>query len=190
MKPFHFRPTHPHHYHINLLLIISILLIGFLLVLVKPALLGYKISKQVEEIGLTPSEFLKSIEAVKSKLLVAETNLETCKGLNTDLVEDISVEKNTSFKCSQEKNALESQYKFDMSRIQSDYENRRNEIEAELNRNNLVVNTTLDDYSKLLENSANNLCCKARVDDKRIDSYIVSNNVIVCTAGEEKKVSC
>ncbi len=190
MAPFHFRPTHPHHHHINLLLIISILLIGFLLVLIRPALLGYKISKQVEEIGLTPSEFLKSIEAVKSKLLVAETNLETCKGLNTDLVEDISVEKNTSFKCAQEKNSLESQYKFDISRIQSDYENRRNEIEAELNRNSLVVNTTLDDYSKLLENSANNLCCKARVDDKRIDSYIVSSNVIVCTAGEEKKISC
>lgn len=190
MAPFRFRPTHPHHYHINFLLIITILLIGFLLVLVKPALLGYKISKQVEEIGLTPSEFLKSIEAVKSKLLVAETNLETCKGLNEDLVEDISVEKNTSFKCSQEKSSLESQSKFDISRIQSDYENRRNEIEAELNRNDLIVNKTVDDYNKLLENSAANLCCKAKVDDKRIDSYIVSNNVIVCTAGEQNKISC
>ena len=184
------REVHPHHHHINLLLVITIFLIIVIIILAKPALLGYKISKQIEDIGIEPGEFLRSIDAVKTQLLVTKTNMETCNSSNKALLLDLSAEKDTSFRCSQEKNVLETEYKFNISRIQSDYENRRNEIEAGLNRNDLIVNKTVDDYNKLLENSATNLCCKAKVDDKRIDSYIVSNNIIVCTAGEQNKISC
>ena len=184
------REVHPHHHHINLLLVITIFLIIVIIILAKPALLGYKISKQIEDIGIEPGEFLRSIDAVKTQLLVTKTNMETCNSSNKALLLDLSAEKDTSFRCSQEKNVLETEYKFNISRIQSEYDRRKSDIEAELSRNNLIVNETVENYNQLLENSANNICCKARVDDKRIDSYIVSGNAIVCTSGEENKISC
>ena len=184
------REVHPHHHHINFLLVMTIFLIIIIAVLINPALLGYRISKQIEDIGIKPAEFLRSTDTLKSKLLVAETNLETCKSSNSNFLSELSAEKNASFKCSQEKSALQSELTFNMSRVKSEFDQRSNEIEAELNRNSLVVNETKENYNRLLENSVNNICCKAKVDDKRIDSYIVSGNAIVCTSGEENKISC
>src|SRR3989338_11267841 len=96
------KEAHPNHHHINLLLIITVLLLVVLFFMIKPALNGYSIAKQLKDIGLSQSEFMKSIDTVKSKLLIAETNLETCKSLNEDVMEEISTEKNSNFKCYQE----------------------------------------------------------------------------------------
>src|SRR3989338_11620205 len=79
---FRGREVHPHHRHINFLLVITIFLIIIIAVLIKPALLGYRISKQIEDIWIKPAEFLRSTDTLKSKLLVAETNLETCKSFD------------------------------------------------------------------------------------------------------------
>lgn len=189
--------AHPHHRHINLLLVITILLLVVLFFMIKPALNGYSISRQLKEIGLTPSEFMKSIDTVKSKLLIAETNLETCKSVNNDLMLGTASEKNSTFKCLQDKSLLDlkfsllkSDYDFNLSRIKAEYEQRKTEVDTKLSQNNLLVNKTLEDYSSLAQNSADNICCKTRVDDKRIDSYVISNNVIVCASGEKNKITC
>src|SRR3989338_9330279 len=52
----------PHHFHISFLLIIKIILVIALVLLIKPALLGYKIDKQFEEMDMKPSEFLKTLD--------------------------------------------------------------------------------------------------------------------------------
>lgn len=191
------REVHPHHRHINFLLIITILLIIVIIILVKPALIGYKISKQFEEIGMSTAEFLKSLDLIESELLVAETKLESCKSLNKDILADVSTEKNASFRCMQDKNAMKSQYEsiireytFNLSRIQPEFESQKKELEAELNRQKITTEEFQSRYDSLLKNSANNICCKAKVDNKEVDSYIVSNHKIVCTTGEEKEISC
>lgn len=189
--------AHPHHHHINLLLVITLLLLIVLFFMIKPALNGYNISKQLKDIGLSPSEFMKSIDTVKSKLLIAETNLETCKSVNNDLMLGTASEKNATFKCLQDKSLLElkfsllkSDYDFNLSRVKAEYDQKRSEADSQLSQNNLLVNKTLEDYDDLAQNSADNICCKSRVDDKRIDSYIVSNNIIVCASGEKNKITC
>jgi len=188
---------HPHHHHINFLLIIVILLIVVIIILVKPALLGYKISKQFEEIGMPVSEFLKSLDLVKSKLLVAETNLESCKSLNKDLLADTSREKNLSMRCFQDKEIAEARYKsliaeyvFNISRIKPEFEEQKKELEAELSRKKIEFEEVQKNYNALIANAANNICCKARVDNKAIDSYLVSGNMIVCASGEKSRISC
>ena len=39
-------------------------------------------------------------------------------------------------------------------------------------------------------NSAKNICCKAKVDNPEIDSYIISNNKVICSIGESNKITC
>ncbi len=191
------KELHPHHYHINFLLIITILLIVLIIILAKPALLGYKISKQFEDTGMSVAEFLKEMDLLKSELLVSKTNLESCKSLNEDVVKDLSNERNASFRCMQDKNIMESEYKsliqqceFNLSRLQPDFENQKKELDIRLEQEKVKFEEAKADYEALLKNAARNICCKAKVDNKEIDSYIISNHMIICTSGEENKISC
>ena len=177
--------------------IIIIFLLGAVLFLFKPALLGYNILNQFKGLGLSPLEFIKGLDLVKQKLLIAETKGDICASENRDLLSDITSEKNASFKCLLEKNSLEAklnqargEYDFNLSIIKKDYEQRKTEIELELSQNEFLLNKTISDYNNLGENSANNMCCKLRVDDKRIDSYVLLNNMIICVSGEENKINC
>lgn len=186
----------PHH-HINFLLIITILLIIFLLILIKPAMLGYKISQQFKEMGTSASDFIRSADSLKSKLLITENNLEMCKNLNKDYINSLSKKENETFKCQQEKselvskiNQLKSEQNFNISRIQSDFEQRKSEVEHELAQEKAKTDELNRQYDTIVENSANNICCKAKVDIREIDSYFISNEKIVCTSGEKNKISC
>ena len=177
--------------------IMIIFLLGIVSFLIKPALLGYNILNQFKGLGLSPLEFIKGLDLVKQKLLIAEIKLDICVSENKDLLLDITSEKNASFKCLQEQNSLnaklnqaKSEYEFNISIIKKDYEQRGIEIEIELSQNEFLLNKTISDHNALAENSANNICCKLRVDDKRIDSYVLLNNMVVCMPEEENKINC
>lgn len=192
-----FKNLHPHHFHINLLLIINIFLVILILIMIKPAFLGYKLSKQFEDINKTPSQILKSVEMLKSELLIAETNLESCKNLNQQFLMDLNKEKNISFKCKQEKDVLKynykqliSEYNYNLTKMKSEFEQKRRLMENELTQLKETLDSLRDNYEELAKNSANNICCKAKVDNKKIDSYIIFNNRIICSVGEKNKITC
>ncbi len=185
------------HHHINMLFIIIVFLIIILIIMIQPALVGYKISKQFEEIGMEVSEFMKERDVVKSNLLITQTNLESCKSLNNDYLGNLAAEKNVSFYCNQEKNELQSRYNqlkpeydFNITRIKSEFEQKKNEIESNLTRFETKYNELDALYDSIVNNAAQNICCKAKVDNKEIDSYIIANSRIVCTTGEKDKISC
>ncbi len=187
----------PHHHHISMLLIVVIFLIILLLIMIKPALLGYKVSSQFKEIELEVAEFMKELELTKSNLIITQTNLDSCKSLNQYYLEELAEEKNISFQCGQEKNELQSKYRqlrteyiFNISKIESEFEQKKNEIQINLTQYKTKYNELQSIYNEVVSNAAYNICCKAKVDNKEIDSYIISNGVIICTVGEEKKITC
>ncbi len=45
-------------------------------------------------------------------------------------------------------------------------------------------------YNELARNSANNICCKARIDNNAINSYRVESNRITCGENIENPLSC
>lgn len=44
--------------------------------------------------------------------------------------------------------------------------------------------------NEIVENAANNICCKKRVDDSSINSYSIENNNIVCSSSGTHAISC
>ena len=187
----------PHHQHISLLLILVIFLVILLLVVIKPALLGYKLSTRFSEIEIEASEFIKEIDMAKSDLIITQTNLESCKSLTNGYLNKLSEEKNLSFQCSYEKNELESRYRqlktgydFNISKIKSEFEQREREIQVNLTQVQSEYNSIKSIYDAVINNAAYSICCKARVDNKDIDSYIISNSKIICTSGEKDKIIC
>ena len=46
------------------------------------------------------------------------------------------------------------------------------------------------DFDALAQNTAKNICCKAKVDNSAINSYDVIDNNIVCLESGGKELSC
>lgn len=174
------------HHHIGLAFILVILLVIVISLLVKPAFIGYKLSKQFEELGTNAEAILKEVEFLKSQLLITKTNLDTCQGLNARYLADLNVEKNATFACLEETRRfgtsteqLRLEYQFNISQLRSEKE----DLEIQLT-------TSQNKYELIIQNAADNICCKNRVDNPEIDSFLVSNDRIICAVGEETKISC
>jgi len=187
----------PHHIHIQILLFIKILLIIALIILIKPALLGYKISQEFEQTGTTATNLITDHELLKTQLKITENNLQICNNLQKNQLDQLSSEKNTTFRCLQEKNELasksgESKSNFDLefSKLQSDFFATQRDLQGKLTTEELALSQLEEDYEQLIKNSARIICCKAKVDNSDIDSYTLSNNKIVCTIGENNKLNC
>lgn len=191
----------PHHHHISWLLWVLTGLVIILFVLAKPAFIGYRMSQEFKDIEMTPSDVLAKITNYKSDLKVTETKLDACTTASDKLINDLASEKDESFTCDQEKDELEGDYEqqikqlnLELSSVNASADQRvRDEIsliEVQLSNANLATEAIQRDYNDIEKNSANNICCKAKVDNQDIDSYIVSSNKIVCTTGEDKRISC
>lgn len=167
------------HHHVSMTLVLVIILLILLGVLIKPAFIGYKISKQLSEVGLTASGVIAEIDSLKSQTLVAKTTLASCDSLTKKYLADLQTEKNTSFACFDEKRRLQSD--FDLYRREAGANNTVLSVE-----NERIKNT----YAAVVQNAANNICCKNRIDSPEIDSYLVASNRIVCASGEEPKINC
>lgn len=64
------------------------------------------------------------------------------------------------------------------------------EISALENEKDNEINDLELQYSLLAENLANNLCCKAKVDNPNIDYYTIENNKILCLEDGTLTISC
>ena len=187
----------PHHYHINYLLILCIILVIILAVLLKSAFLGYKFSQQFKELGLSPADYLKQLDETKTKLAVEKTNTGACEESKKNVLNDLSNEKKSLAECKDDAQALntkfeglKNEYNYNLTRIRDSLELEKDNVARETDDQKLEYASLERNFDNLAANAANNLCCKAKVDDKKIDSYVIVNNGVVCTSGEDKKVSC
>jgi|TARA_Y100000310_G_C20591034_1_gene767995 hypothetical protein len=128
---------------------------------------------------------------------VLETKLNSCSNLNDGYLKDITDEKNTTFSCLEEKRRVQSmfeqlknEYQFNLTSVISEHEDEKSEAELELNQLRIEFEEIKTRYESLVQNTADNICCKARIDNPKIDSFIVSNDRVVCSIGEERKIAC
>jgi hypothetical protein len=181
---------------------LSLLIIIFLLVItvsfmVKPTITGLGVANLFEEKNANFSDFIKEQDITKSDLSLSESNLEACKKLNQEYSREIEIQNKDVFACTQEKskiqsemNILKSEVEFEKSKLESEYQQKNNEVDIQIKQFEEKYNQLESLYSSFVTNIANNICCKAKVDNKNIDSYLISNSMIVCTTGSENKISC
>ena len=191
------KPWEPHHYHINYLLILCIILVIVIAVLMKSAFIGYRFSQQFKELGLSPADYLKQLDETKTKLAVEKTNTLACEESKKNLLDDLSAEKKSTTDCKDSTQALntkfeslKNEYNFNLTRIKDSLDVEKERLAKETEDLKLKYASLERNFDNLAANAANNLCCKAKVDDKKIDSYVIVNNAVICTSGEDKKVSC
>ena len=186
-----------HKHHINAALIIVILLILIIITLIKPALVGFKIIKQFEDMDLSAADVLRNIDKLQKDVLVCNTTLQSYKDSNEVCLNEVTSHKNQSYELEKMnymlKNELEQQkisFKYNYSILKEKYESEIEKLKLELETRNNEFIALQNDYSELVEKSARNICCKAKVDNPEIDSYAIIDNTIVCSTGKQNKIDC
>ncbi|MBT7903689.1 hypothetical protein HN587_07535 [Candidatus Woesearchaeota archaeon] len=190
-------------YFYPMLIIIGVLVLVIAFIF-RPAMIGFEARSQLSDMDITVSNLLQKLDLVNSDNLVKETELDTCKKLNENYISQISTEKTSQLECSSEISLLTSkvdqikaEHEVELSEVQTESDKKLVEVEtqladvpAELNNVDSNIDNLELEYQSIIENSANNICCKAKVDDGSVDSYRITNSKIVCTIGEETKINC
>src|SRR3989344_25742 len=168
-----------HHHHVSLTIIFLIILLVALALLIKPAFIGYKLSKDLGDVGLDAASVVTKLDSLKSNLLITNTSLISCEALGVEHFNSLNEEKSALLACLDDKRQLQS----DAEILQSGLRANATNLELE----NIQLKST---YAEIVSNAANNICCKNRIDNPEIDSYLLANGRIVCTVGEPMQISC
>lgn len=131
----------------------------------------------------------ETIQDVRSALLVSDTKLSTCNEYNDELLGRIDSVTRESVQCSSEmdkirseSSGMEQQYADEIRTLQEELDSERS--------NRQEVEAVRKEYESLANNTANNICCKARVDNPNIGYFRVENNRIICSEDGETAISC
>jgi len=184
-------------HHLTFFLVLQIVFVIAIMLLVKPALLGYKFSKQFEEIGMSGGEYLKQMDEIKTQLAVSEATEQGCENSKENVLREIREERQNTEECKDDIQIigaklanLQNEFRLNMSITRENFIDNIQKNEAEA-RNLKLDNSRLEQNLKeLAESSAKNICCKARVDDNSIDSYSIDNNKVVCGTARENTLVC
>src|SRR3989344_4113307 len=161
----------------TIFVVITSIIVLILLVLfaVKPSIIGYSVYQQVKDSNYSIEEYGKNIKELESQLLMANTNLSSFSEFNKKLLGEFTKYSDKISECKSNLDALKVEFNLSITEV----EKRKEEI------NDLKLQ-----YDTLAKNLANNLCCKARVDNPNIKYYKVENNKIACVEEGILEISC
>lgn len=160
-----------------------ILLIFFIMMfIIKPGIVGYGVYQQIKSSNISIEDYGKKVQELESKILILDTNLSSAFFFNDKFSTELEKCLDKFFKC--EENKLN----FNIS-INS-YEETIENLQDDLDEKNKEINYLQIQFNLFAENLANNLCCKAKIDNPNINSYILENNKIICLEQGILKISC
>ena len=188
---------HIHKHHFNFLFLLVGLLIIIIAILVKPALTGYKLTKQFEEKDVTASDVIKRMDTLRNDLAVCNNELKSYNRTNKQCLQKLTTNQNTTLKLRQKNSELKAEieqqklnYEYNITNLQNRLSQQKQTLTTKLEQLNQSYKELQQKHLALIENSARSICCKEKVDNEQIDSYIISDNKLVCTSGEENKIDC
>lgn len=188
--------------------IIAIILATALFFILKPVITGYNIYQKVQSSNVTLDQYLTDTNTMQGSLQVAKTNATSCYTLYQGLLEKFLTVENQFSECKSQLYFANSSYQSYKSTCNSQLKDADTKCQLKLDALNTAdkvqtntIRHLLDErtsdydalkssYNAIVQNSANNICCKAKVDNPNIASYTISNDKIVCLESGDKAISC
>jgi hypothetical protein len=186
-----------HKHQVMLTISIIAVLFTIILLMLGPTIKGYNTVKEFKKYGLDVDEVIFSLEKINSEREVVNFKLSTCTEINKDYEQQVRNVINDSFKnieqikiLEREIEILKMEFRTNLSSLERECELRLSTFKEENQFLSEILNQKEENLNFIIENSANNICCKHRVDFPNTDSYFISNNRIVCANGEENPITC
>jgi peptidoglycan hydrolase CwlO-like protein len=197
----------------KLYLFIGLVFIMVLLILlfINPTIIGYTTYQDMKKQNVTISEYtqtinefiytqenleneinnyLNKINLLKTQIDKKNKEIYSSNNQMTILESKIGDSENN---CDEEKEIIKKGNNKEIKDLEEDITSLNEQIEEleyEIDDLNNNVNQIQEIYSLLAENSANNMCCKMKVDNSDIKYYKIINNKIVCLESGYEKISC
>lgn len=149
------------------ILIISVLLIIFI---IKPNFLGFSVEDR-QLVNFTEN-YTGVMQQSESQVLNLNTSVLLCNQFNERILRDLKNQSDKLAECASELTAS----RINFNEAKKDCEER--------------VNDSGFQYNILGRNTANNLCCKAKIDNPDINYYKIEDNSVICLEKGELVISC
>ncbi|MFA6072823.1 MAG: hypothetical protein WC758_01810 [Candidatus Woesearchaeota archaeon] len=173
--------------NIIIISIAGILFITMLIIfIIRPAYLGYATYEELKKTNLSTEDYSNSIADINQKLLIAQTNTESCSNNQDKLMVELKLIMNNLSNCYSSLGKLEGSY----NSLSKSCNDEKNKLTETLDTEKETLDTLEENYQLLAKNTADNLCCKMKIDDPRINSYIVENNKVKCTESADATINC
>jgi septation ring formation regulator EzrA len=174
------------------IIVIAALIVGvfLIIVLIRPTISGYAAYQAIKKTNYSLEDYGKNIEELNSQLLISETNLSSQSEFNKKIFAEFEKCSDKLSQCTANLGSLEANYSFSVQRYEETLGSLKTDFEKENEKKQQEIDSLQRQYDALAQNTANNLCCKAKVDNPTIGYYRVENNKVLCLEEGELKVNC
>ena len=180
------------------LIIMSMLLVIYVL---RPAIVGYIAYQKAKSLDIPLDEYGKDISELKTDIKIRDANLSVCYDLNKKFLGNLNKFVEDYSDCRAEVGSLRANYSLTLQQSeiyfktlinQLDEENKKISEELKLlkEQKDLAIDELKNNYELLAKNTAINLCCKAKVDNPKINYYKIENNKVLCLEDGTLPISC
>ena len=191
----------------NNILLITAFIISFIFAImfvIRPSIIGYIMYEKIKSSNYTLKDYGANIQELQTRLLVYSTNLSACNEFIKELTPALENSFNKFSECQDELTALEINFNLTKNKYQEsieNYEKKLEELSKNIEEKSKEINKIKDEkeseinqlkthYNLLAQNTANNLCCKAKIDNPKIRYYKIENDKVICLEEGTLVISC
>ncbi len=174
------------------------------ILVIRPAIIGYSVYKQVDDGNISVSELGASVQELRTQLASTRANLSLYTQVYDQVWKEVKTTTGDLTSCLAEKESLSIQ----VETLKNEADNDLTDCKTQLDTASAAVSQQLADKDKeivaakterdkleqnlalFVANIARSVCCKAKVDNLRINSYEVSNNRLVCLEDGVNALNC
>ena len=187
---------------------VVVILIVFSMFMIRQIFSEYFSSSKSNSECPSKSNLDKEITNLNHQFLICNANLTSLNYFNENLISSLETYSNEVVSCKIQLNEIEfifndskNNYEAEIKSLNDVILSKSAEIEllqSEKNAELLRLKIQLDDeisnlswrYNILAQITANNLCCKAKIDNPKISFYKVNNDKVVCLEEQGIRISC
>ena len=175
-------------------LIVGLFVIG---VVLKPMIIGYSTYEKIKNSDYTLDDYAKNVKQLEASLVASHANLSVCTGFNNNLLNEFDKNINKYTECKADLTTLQVNHSLmiknneeNLKNINMQLEGKNMEIENLKQEKENEISQLQSQYDILAKNTANNLCCKAKIDNSKIRYFKVENSKVVCLEEGTSQISC
>lgn len=188
---------------ISIIIVSIIFSLLLLLFVINPAVTGYTVYKEMQgknvsfedyEINLQLLE--NNINNLNKTILECNSQKENLQAKNQIIQNSLDVCQSKLDKISILQNITITNYEKEIAGKKALIESNQKDMIILYSENKILSDKLLNlesvqqDYNSLIQNVANNVCCKAKVDNSKINSFNVEKNMVVCVESGSNRINC
>jgi uncharacterized protein (DUF3084 family) len=167
-----------------------IMLLLFVLMNLKPALVGYSIYRQVQETNYSLEDYGEKLSIIRGELSELKASGSALKSELDAALSELQKTRLEAASLNLSLKELQELRDKEKASFELYYLEKIGELNTRVDKLTTELGRLENDYERLVKNTAQNICCKQKVDNPAINSYDVKSNRIVCSSEGKSALKC